>query len=279
MNQEILAIIDQIQSDWSLDMVIRFLYRELAPCFQRDLLYFLSSEEEKMMQYQAGFINRFPKICCSTLADFYVNLFQELGISAKKIIATSSKIPLFAILVEGEKGWYFLDPLSDLFSNQFGLKPYFFGVIPRYKTTKMNHPELVEISQEYISSLDTKLNLDPYLDDFFQKFHLELANRNRAYEYFQVERGNHVDLIEKKLELYNEKFINLGNVPGIYERALLYRYLNDRLLNHSEKRDVCVHICDAFEHPYIAYEIVKNEETIFYKEENENGQYILKRIQ
>lgn len=71
----------------------------MAPFFQRDLNYFLASDEEKMAQYNTGFINRGTKIVCSTLADFYVNLYEVFGIRSKKIAANSAEIPLFAIIV------------------------------------------------------------------------------------------------------------------------------------------------------------------------------------
>lgn len=51
MAKEMLEIIDQIDKTWDRDMIIRYLYVKLAPFFQRDLNYFMSSEEEKKRQY------------------------------------------------------------------------------------------------------------------------------------------------------------------------------------------------------------------------------------
>ena len=80
MNQEITHLLKQVQSSWPKDVIIRYLYIKLAPCFKRDLKYFLAPEEVKEAEYAQGFINRFPDVVCSTLADFYVNLFFSLFI-------------------------------------------------------------------------------------------------------------------------------------------------------------------------------------------------------
>lgn len=267
-------IINQVKNNWSKDLTIRFLYIKLAPYFQRDLLYFLASDEEKEAQYSQGFINRFPHIVCYTLADFYVDLFKQFGINAKKIIANSAKIPLFAILVEGDLGWYFLDPLSDLFSNQYGVKPYCFGIIPRYKTTCTNYPEIIKLPKEYIKELDETLNIS-YHDDYFKYLHQILTNRLDAKKFFGIEPEVTTDLREKKVQFYNEKLINLGNVNGQFERAQLYQYLNDRILNRTEKKYTRVKLVGEKENPHISFEIITKEENILYEEEKQNGVYVL----
>lgn len=267
-------VINQVQSNWSKDLVIRFLYIKLAPYFRRDILYFLANDEEKEIQYKQGFINRFPHIVCSTLADFYVDLFKQFGINAKKVIANSAKIPLFAVIVEGDYGWYFLDPLNDLFSNQYGIRPDFFGIIPRYKTIRSTHPELIILSHEYVSELDKTLDIN-YLDDFFSNLHKILTNRRDAREFFGLPRNVSIDLKERKLQFYNDELINLGNVNGTFERAKLYKYLNDRILNRSEKRYTKVRIVDWIDNPHITFELINYEGSILYEEEKQNGKYVL----
>lgn len=270
-------IINQVKSNWSKDLVIRFLYIKLAPYFQRDLLYFLANDEEKENQYKQGFINRFPNIVCFTLADFYVDLFKQFGIAAKKVIANSAKIPLFAVIVKGDYGWYFIDPLNDLFSNQYGLKPYFFGIIPRYKTICHNHPEIVKLSHEYVAELDTTLDIN-YLDDFFSNLHEKLTNRRAAKEFFGFSCEEAVDLKERKLQFYNDKLINLGNVNGPYERAQLYKYLNDRILNRTEKRFTKVRLVDGLDNPHISIELINYGENILYEEEKQDSKYVLTKL-
>lgn len=269
-------IINQVKNHWSKDLIIRFLYIKLAPYFQRDLIYFLATEEQKEQEYKQGFINRFPNIVCSTLADFYVDLFKEFGINAKKVIANSAKIPLFAVLVEGDYGWYFLDPISDLFSNQYGLKPYFFGIVPRYKTISNNHPEMVKLPHEYVNELDAELDIN-YLDDYFSKLHVILTNRSDAKEFFGLPRNKSIDLKEQKLQFYNDKLINLGNVNGLFERAQLYKYLNDRILNKSEKRYTKVRIIGEVDNYNLSIELINYEGSIFYEEEKREKKYVLTR--
>lgn len=276
MDEEMERIINQVKPNWSKDLIIRFLYIKLAPCFKRDLQYFLATEEEKYNQFRQGFINRFPNIVCSTLADFYVELFQEFGIYAKKIISNSAKIPLFALIVEGDHGFYFLDPINDLFSNQYGLRPYFFGIIPKYKTLQSNYPNLVYLSSEYVGELDQELGIPEFLDQRFSILHENLAHRHNACRYFHLPKDDKSDLRERKIELYNEEFINLGNVHGFYERAQLYKYLDDQIFNHGEKHYTLVEIRGGFENPYIHFELKKrNADSIIYKEEQKDGKYIL----
>lgn len=266
-------IINQVKSNWSKDLIIRFLYIKLAPFFKRDLEYFLASQEEKENQYNQGFINRFPNIVCSTLADYYVELFKQFGINAKKVIATSSKIPLFALIVEGEMGWYFLDPISDLFSNQYGLRPYFFGIIPRYKTINRTHPEITKLSREYVKDLDQTLDIK-YLDNFFQDLHKILINRKSALEFFGYPANYQEDLKIRKLKLYNDELINIGNIEGAFERAQMYKYLNDRLFDRRERKHSKIWITNSDDH-HIAFEIQNRGYNILYEEEKQDNKYVL----
>ena len=270
-------IINQIQSNWSKDLIIRFLYIKLAPYFERDLLYFLASQKEKEEQYKQGFINRFPHIVCATLADFYVDLFKQFDISAKKIQVNSAHIPLFALIVKGDKGWYYLDPLSDLFSNQYGLKPYFFGVIPRYKTIRSTHPEMIRLPHEYIEELDFTLEIN-YLDDYFNGLHLILTNRKSANAFFDLPQNERIDLKEIKIKFYSNELINLGNVNGPFERALLYKFLNDEILNKGEKRFTKVRLIRGIENPHISLELIDREKSIIYEEIKQDKKYILTKI-
>ncbi len=165
MNDDIQKVINNVNPSWDKDLIIRFLYINIAPFIARDLNYFCASEEEKEKQYKQGFINRFPYVVCKTFADFYVQVFNDLGIEAYCISANSAKIPLYALIVRGDKGWYFLDPLSDLLNNQYNLRTINFGIIPHYKTTNSMYPNLVSLPREYLEALDKTLNpnLSSYL--------------------------------------------------------------------------------------------------------------------
>ena len=278
MSKEINSIINQVKPTWSKDLTIRFLYVKLAPCFQRDLIFFLADEEEKIRQLNQGIVNRFPFVICATLADFYVDLFNQFGINAKKVIANSSKIPLYAVIVEGDYGWYYLDPLGDLFSNQYGLKSDFFGIIPRYKTINRNHPELIKLDPIYVSELDKTLNFPKYLNEYFLNLHKNIADRNKSYEFFGLEKGESENLIHLKLQFCNDELINLGNVNGAFERALLYLFLNKTLLNKTEKDFVGVKIEGGVENPYISYEVRYKDNIILYEEQKNENKYVLSKV-
>ena len=274
LNNKMLETINKVKSNWTKDLIIRYLYIKLAPNFQRDLLYFLASEEEKLKQYKQGFVNRFPNIVCSTLADFYVKIFNDFGINAKKVIANSAKIPLFAIVVEGDIGFYYLDPLSDLFSNQYGLKPFFFGITPKYKTINSQYPNLTKLPKEYLDELDDTLEIE-YLDEYFEDLHNRLVHRNNANEFFGLPRNHREDLKERKINLIKENYINIGNVDGIFERAQLYKYLDDRIMNHMEKQYIRIRIEGGGSNPQIIYEEKSYGIATFYKEEKQDGKYVL----
>lgn len=272
-------IIGQVKSNWSKDLIIRFLYIKLAPYFERDLLYFLASNEEKYEQYKCGFINRFPHVVCSTLSDYYVDVFKSFGINSKKIIANSARIPLFALIVEGDYGWYFLDPLTDLFNNQYGLRPHFFGRLPRYETVRNNYKELIELPRKYIDELDLNLDIN-FLNDYFDNLHTILTNRRDAREFFGLPRDVPIDLRPLKLDFYNDNLINLGTVNGVRERADLYLFLNDTILNKTEKGYSKVRIVKEDDNYHISFELMNRDGNIFYDEKRKNdGTYILARKQ
>ena len=80
-----------------------------------------------------------------------------------------------------------------------------------------------------------------------------------------MEKGSNNDLRERKVQFFNDNLINIGNVTGLFERALLYRYLNDHLLNHSERRNVWVQIDNLEQDNGVFYNIKLNDlETISY---------------
>lgn len=267
-------IINQVKSTWNKDLIMRFLYIRLAPYFKRDLQFFLASNEERERQYKLGFINRFPDIVCSTLADYYVDLFAEFGINAKKIIATSSAIPLFAIIAEGDFGFYFLDPINDLFSNQYGLRPYYFGIIPKYRTTNENHPELIQLEKEYVQELDEELGIK-YINGRFKELEPTLKNPQRAKEFFGYDKNTIMDLKELKYEFMNNNFINLGSVNGVFERALMYKFLCERMLNRGERRHTKTLIAGDITNPHIQIELTNRDGIIILDEEKHNDKYML----
>ncbi len=281
MNQQIAEVLRQVKFDWTKDCIIRFLYVKLAPIFQRDLDYFLASDEEKLRQYNMGFVNKCPNIVCATISDFYVEIFKKYGIKAERVRANSAEIPLFAVVVEGDKGLYFLDPLGDLFRNQYGLRPNFFGKVPRYKTINASHPNLVNLEHAYIDTIDNALGLQTLYDalhGFINNLHNKLASRNSAYDYFGLERDSTFKLTQRKLQFYSEKLINIGHVKGPFERALLYAYLNGKLLDHRERQSITVKINEDRDDPSLRIRLIRGENEANYQECLEDDKYVLKKL-
>ncbi len=272
---QLIEAITKINPNLPKDLLIYELYTSLAPFFERDLNYFLASDEEKYEQYQKGFVLKDRYIVCSSLADFYVKLYKELGINAQKVPANSARIPLFVVLVEGELGWYYLDPLNDLFYNQYNIRPVNFGVVPRFKTINENHPELIKLPKEYLLELETSLN-KKYYNSLIEDLHTKMAPRNEAFNFFGVLNGNREVLTKEKIKFMNEHLINLGNVNGPYERVLLYLYLYTHLLDNSEKRRLSVLLNKENLCVDIRLDINKDE-YIIYEEEKQNDKYQLKR--
>ncbi len=235
MEQKLIDAIVEFNPGLSKDLLIYELYTSLAPFFERDLSYFLASDEEKYAKYQKGFSPKGKYIVCSTLADFYVKLYNEFGIEAKKVPANSAKIPLFVVVVKGELGWYYLDPLNDLFYNQYNIRPVNFGVVPRFKTINESHPDLIKLPPSYLSDLEKDLNKQ-YYNSLIDDLHEKMAPRNVAYEFLDIPNGERNLLTMEKIKFMNDYLINLGHVNGPYERVLLYLYLYTHLLDSSEKR-------------------------------------------
>ncbi len=283
MDDKLKEILSKIDNSWSKDLIIRYLYIKISSLVQRDLLYFCATEEEKYLQYKMGFINRFPYIVCSTLSDYFVELFKTFEIKAWKIIANSAKIPLFALVVEGDLGLYFLDPINDLFSNQYGLKPQNFAVVPHYKTLKSKCPNLTSVPKEYILELDQTIFKQEkvlYRDEMIKELSNHLTQRNSASSFFQISKADRVLLTQYKLQYFSDNLINLGEVKGPFERNKLYMYLFDNLLSRNENRQVKVYLGDQIGQKANVYiKINKDpEHFILYKEEKENDEYKLKLV-
>ncbi len=278
--EEMKQVIESVNPSWPKDYIIRYLYVNLAPFFRRDVIYFLGSEEQKWQEYSQGFINRGRNIVCSTLADYYVNLYHTFGIDAKKVVANSAKIPLFAVIVEGDNGWFFIDPITDLFPNQYDLKTTEFGKIPHYKTLNSNYPFLTTLRDEYLEEMDQDLKIRKPLDDYFERLHIEMTNRNSVYQRFQLEKGKRLDLFEKKMEFANDNLINLGTVNGPFERNRLYLFLERIIFFKNEKRNVRIALDTSTPNitPQIEYTDFSTGSSILYTEAKENGKYVLQKI-
>lgn len=288
ITKEMMEIINNVDRSWSKDYIVRYLYVKLAPFFKRDLGYFLASEEEKYEQYKKGFIKNGRHIVCSTFADFYVSLFQSFGIRAVKVAANSAKIPLFAIVVVGDRGLFYIDPLSDLFHNQYGLRSTEFGIVPRYKTVNKKYGNLIKLSSDYLAQMDTDLHLYPNnitLDDFFSLLHQEMTDRNTVSKYFDIDKRDLVGLFVARMNYANDHLINLGCVNGPFERLKLYMFLENQLFFGFEKDNITIKIDSEDDHHrrLIEYSLKDKvtdkiiDKAGFIEERKEDKPFVLKR--
>ena len=272
--------LNSVSFSWSRDQQIRFLYKNLASFVYRDLQYYLQDNEEKKRQFSSGFINRFPGVVCRTLGDFYCTVYHEFGFEANVVQANSAAIPLFGVVVRGDLGDYFLNPLEDLFLNQYGLMPRAFGYVPKFNTLNTSYPNLVKLSDEYVVDLDNSLGFT-YLDDFFNEIRPKMKNFDQACSFLGVDMSiskPNRDIREQKVEFFSNHLINKGNVNGFFERAQLYQFLNETLLNRREIRYVKHLIEDGLsDNPYISYKIIREDDIIIYREEKTRNGYVLTR--
>lgn len=67
---------------------------------------------------------------CKTICEWYQRIFAEFHIKSIVIPTNQKPVPHYALIVEEDQGCYIIDPLKDLFANQLGIKPDFFGVFP-----------------------------------------------------------------------------------------------------------------------------------------------------
>lgn len=282
MPQSILDVIATVDRSWPEDYIVRYLYVKLAPCFERDLYYFLASDEEKLAQYKAGFIDRGTKIVCSTLVDYYIRIFALFGINAKKIAATNATIPLFAMLVEGKDGWYYMDPLNDLLLNQYGLETRYFGVIPKFAHFQEDYPFIKTVPKEKIEEMNRDLGL--YNDSLsFEKLQecRQFLVHSHACKIFGLDTKSTYELVRCKMRFLEKNLINLGNVPGLYERYHLYGLLKRHIFDKNERKMIspCIISTDPVEaklyfvidYPEIGLEVY--EENI-----DANGLYFLQNV-
>ena len=140
------------------------------------------------------------------------------------------------------------------------------------------YPNIVKLDDDYLSCIDQSLGFT-YLDDYFLALKPIMKNHTNACRLLNIEDPqNNRDIREKKLEYFANNFINIGNVNGSFERAQLYKYLNDTFLNKREKRYTKIFIEDGLTpSPYISYTILRRDGNITYHEEKTSSGYVLRK--
>ncbi len=276
-------IINEVNANWQRDQIIRFLYVKLAPFFERDLSYFLADSDEQLKIYQNGFKQKYNLVVCQTICEIYKSIYEEFKIDCHIITTNVKSIPHYALIVNGDHGWYYIDPLKDLFANQLGLKTEYFGVIPKYGTVKSEYPYLISLSEKYIISLDNRLKLIEggfYMDTFFDIISQEMTN-NKVYTFFGVNKNDYISLVLKKLNFASKYLINMGKIHGLYERLIFYKFLINKIYRKNEKK--CIEpslVCDKNNYALLLnLDFKKDNLHITCREEkNNDGKYYLRKV-
>lgn len=278
IDSSFLRTVQKVDANWEIDKILMYLYVELPKYFQRDPNYFFNTQEEKMKQYQSGFINNFPLVVCKTLSDFYVCVFNEFGIEAETVTANSAEIPLYGIVVKGDNGYYFLNPLQDLFYCQYNLRPTAFARMPRFKTVKGLY-DFADFKKEKAYSLHSELGFN-FLDDYFNELKSILvsgsAGEKNTFLNRRVDMSDEFadNIILQKILFCEKELINLGNVNGPFERAQLHKFLVDTLFDKREKKNITI-LCDSERDYSISCTARLNEGTFTFLEEKDESGYHL----
>lgn len=277
----------EVNPTWDKDQIIRYLYVKLAPFFERDLDYFMSTEEEQMRMYQEGFKQNSKFVVCQTICEQYEQIYDEFNIKSRVIQTNVKQIPHYGLIVKGDHGWYYLDPLKDLFANQLGLKTEFFAATPgRYShnIVKECYPYLIDLPSEYVENMDHELGLNYhgiYMDSFFNQLHDEITS-NKIFEYFDVEKGHQFEIMKKKLDFICEYLLHMGHVPGIYERNILWQYLIYMVFNRRERQFITSEILRTEDFYEIAVQLSPKtdeaDELHFREIKDQHKRYVLEKI-
>ncbi len=281
LNQRINAFIKTIDPKWSKDLKIRYVYRKLALFFQRDLNYFLADSETKLKYFQAGFKMVDNNIVCLSICQYYKRVFKRIGIESKIIKATTSEIPHYAMIVHGNYGWFYLNPLLDLMVNQVGMITSYFGVTPHQKanTVRNNYPYLIDLDFEYVKSLDEQLGFlycGYYLDDFFDMIFQEITNKKK----FQTILDPNLTEVECKMKFASEHLIHIGSKLGLFERKLFYERLIYVLFSKKKHNDMKVNFTfsdDRLCFLYLPTSSNKINDGMIFTEKKDQNQYHLIR--
>lgn len=274
--------LNQVNYHWHKDLIIRYLYVKLAPFFKRDLNYYFASEDTRLTLYKAGFPYNSNEIVCKSLADIYQEILIDFNIEAKVIATSKSIIPHFALIAKGEYGWYYLDPLKDLFANQLGLITEYFGKLPDNEGNTNFFEHLTILPDEYIKSLDIELGIKyGEMDDYFERLH-QILSSEKAYSFLGLPPQQSKPLYISKINFIDKEIINLGNIPGLCERKMLYNLIIRKLFNKTEKRHIRSYIAKVNGEYKLLLEVTKLEKEPFitatYIESLEDNIYSLQKI-
>lgn len=244
----------------------------------------MADDTKQLKMYKQGFKKDSHLVVCKTICDQYQEIYNLFNINCLVVTTNKKIVPHYGLIVEGNYGWYYIDPLKDLFANQLGLKTTFFGISPtKYSNITEEYPFLINLSPEYVKNLDKELKLlvnGIYMDTFFEMLHTEMTN-NKEYVFFSTNRNDQYSLMMKKLKYIKKYLINLGNIPGIYERNIFYNMLISCCFNKREKKFISSKIINDNSNYLIEINLTSKHQTdkeLIYHEIKDNEKYYLKKL-
>ena len=268
-------IITVLNNKWNADYVIRYVTVEVSKLVQRDVSFFKMHEDEKIKQLSSlNYETSYPYVVCKTLHELIRDILDCLGISSRVVKATNTKVPLYALIVDGEYGRYFIDALNDLQKVQYHIQPVTYGNIIHSNNSILNENQgFISLSLDYIREMDIQLGIieNEYFSDYIERIKLTYVDRNLAMKRFGA--IDSLDLLTKKIKHISHQFLNLYQVDGPLERVGIHVFFRNRLFNKTERRQFRVILSEDNKHVIISNEF--GSYTIVYEEIKENNEYSL----
>lgn len=236
---EIQEIINTVQShrNRNTDYAIRYVVVMISRLVKRDVNFFFSTEEEKIKQLQFKTYNDYPNVICKTLSELIRDVLYLLWINSKVVIATNTKVPLYALIVEGENGKYFIDALHDLFRSQHRIQPDSYWAYNKSNTIIVQDKDLTILSLDDIRCMDIDMKLieSQYFNDYIENIKQNLIDRNKAKLFFTLQWNDAYELLKHKIGYISESYLNVFPIEWPLERVAFHVYLRSNLYNKSEK--------------------------------------------
>ena len=118
------------------------------------------------------------------------------------------------------------------------------------------------------------------MDNFFDILNKEMTN-NKAHVFFDVSKNDYISIILGKLRFANNHIINMGKIPGLYERLIFYKFIINKIYKKNEKKVIEPSL--IFDKDKYALLLDLNFKTnslhmTFREKKDNNGKYYLKKI-
>ena len=238
-------ILEVLNNKWNIDYAVRYVTVEISKLVKRDVSFFKMSDDEKLDNLkEQNYELSYPNVICKTLHELIRDVLDYLGIESKVVIATNTKVPLYALIVEGEYGRYFIDALNDLFKVQYNIQPVTYGNCICSNNNILDTSKLLSLDLDYIREMDLDMGIikTEYFSDYINRIKNKYIDRNQAKRILEIESS--LELLKRKMKLISEMYLNNHPVEGPYERVGLHVYLRNNLFNKSEKKMYRVYLAE-----------------------------------